>query len=442
MDRLTAVGFALLLSFSGALLSPHRPSTSVNRPAVLVPTALAGKWSGNVSFSPVGPRSVVLPDRGHNFLEISRPDTDGTVYLRQRAFNQLFKIVGTTIQYCSHNAEATFAVDPAQTGNNTLTICWRGSRLPSHAAGCTGCDCAKWTLVVEGTRLTSTMLMPAPVKHAEYVLHRTDHAANPYSLKHYTGSLGIECTLSNHTGPQEPQLSAPAAEATGCPFRLGSRSQAKPVPTYDQPAVLSSSGPVHECVLLNTDLDVRLEYTVSELPCYPCRIDFEFSMLSAPGAYVAVGFKEQAGAYFNWDQTQGANVPLYWGMQTGEQNWTTPLSGRILAGQEGCPVRHMKATAFVGSLTDVPDDGFFTHLSVEKRGRRTVIKFTVPSFPLGKTRSEINWATGTLGGQRIMWATGSVAASTHHNKCQDPLGYHGGKRSLAAIAFPSYGLQC
>ena len=76
------VAFALVAS---ARTAPEKGNVVWN-----LPTGMSGNWSGNVTTSPTGPRSVVLPDQGKDFLEISEPDYAGNVYFRQRAFDQIF----------------------------------------------------------------------------------------------------------------------------------------------------------------------------------------------------------------------------------------------------------------------------------------------------------------------------------------------------------------
>merc|ERR1719336_2462482 len=116
-------------------------------------------------------------------------------------------------------------------------------------------------------------------------------------------------------------------------------------PVVEDPA----EGPYSFCKNLNHDLDVRIAYTVPALPCTPCAVNFPYSVPEAEGQYIAVGFKELSAPYQGFD-TMPYNIPDYWGMST-SGNWTTPLSGRILAGHfsasgedaEGC-VRHLDAS--------------------------------------------------------------------------------------------------
>jgi len=200
-------------------------------------------------------------------------------------------------------------------------------------------------------------------------------------------------------------------------------------------------GPYTFCKILNRDLDVRIAYTVPELPCTPCAVNMTYSAPAIEGHYIAVGFKEKNAAYLTFD-TMPLNIPDYWGMRT-SGNWTTPLSGRILAGHftegddgaAGC-VRHLDASnAYVGSIVDVPDDGFFSDVRVSQIDGRTRLEFTA-TFDAGATLDELDWQTATgIGNMRLMWALGSVGSG---DGCTASLGYHMGDRGLAFLGFPEY----
>ena len=89
-----------------------------------IPSGLAGTWSGNVTFSPMGPRSTQLPNGGASFLEVSTLGVDGSFFMRQMAFDQLFRVPakhGTAVQVrhrlqCSECG--TVSVRPAVTAHS------------------------------------------------------------------------------------------------------------------------------------------------------------------------------------------------------------------------------------------------------------------------------------------------------------------------------------
>lgn len=67
----------LLLWLPASTMTATGKSKSTAAVAVRIPSGLAGTWSGNVSYSPMGPRSKQLPGGGASFLEISTPGVDG-----------------------------------------------------------------------------------------------------------------------------------------------------------------------------------------------------------------------------------------------------------------------------------------------------------------------------------------------------------------------------
>jgi len=405
----------------------------------LLPAGLAGVWSGNVTTSPGGPLVLDFPHKRHTFLEVSSPDAEGNVFMRQHDFNQLFKIQPDfKIQYCVGGVEATFTVVPARCDNTTLTICWRGPRLPSHKTGCTGCDCAMWTLKVNGDMLSSVFQQTPPAVHMSTELVRTGAPADPAELKAFhTGPNGKyqECLVSNNTGPDPdpitpgppPTAAAPRQRALGCPF---SRLVQKPPRTSVQYKTNGRAGPVNKCMVLNRHLDVRLRYIVPTVPCMPCAVHYTFSMKADPGNYIALGFKELEATYANWYEVP-KDVGNYWGMSYGGSNSTrqSPFGGRIL-GTTGSCVRHLNATAFIGELLDVEDDGWFTDLRAERSDGRVSISFTTPPMNYGETEASLTWAgyEGMISTQRLMWASGP-AESDDCSKTHT-YGYHSGTRGL------------
>jgi len=419
-------------------------------PVWRLPPGMSGNWSGSVTFSPSGPRSAaVLPDGGVNFTEISMPDAHGNVYILHRGFDQLLHLQpDAQVQYCTLGAEATFEVVPNKTTDTVLTICWRGPRLPSHASGCMGCDCAEWTITVNGTVLTSSFQMSPPAIHVHYELTRSGDALSPNVLKHHgtapDGGRSSACVINNSTDTSrswQPHIEA-AAPATplnsknmNCPFNLLRKSAGiEPMPALGKS--------VTTCTLLNTDLDVRLAYTVPELPCMPCAVNFTFSMRVKDGDYAAIGFKELNEAYrSDTDVHVPKDLPNYWGMATAV-NDTSPLGGRILATTGSC-LRHLTAqSAYVGVVEDVKDDGFFSDLRVEKRNGRLSISFATPPLPFGKTKYDVYSAYGGgIGGQRVMWATGSLWAPDNCTGANS-FSYHNNQRAVMAVAFPLMSMPC
>ena len=283
--------------------------------------------------------------------------------------------------------------------------------------------------------------MSPPAIHAQYDLARTGDALPADALKSFkTGPGGeyLECVVNNYSGPQFWGEAAKAKKG-GCPFGFTAPA---PEEAAAQEPPLAASGdvqlpwpfPIHECALLNTDLDVRLAYTVPYLPCEPCALNFTFSMNVEPGYYTAVGFKEMNAAYLG-SNIMPTEIENYWGMATA-MNYSTPLSGRILGASHNLCLRHLSAqAAYVGVVEDVEDDGFFKNLIVESNDGRVSISFTAPPLSLGKTFSDVAWSGSALGVQRIMWATGPINGDDDCSQ-DNVYGYHSSARAVVALAFP------
>ena len=120
---------------------------------VVIPPQMMGVWEGNVTHSPLGPHDI-----GGPYMSISEPDAHGNVYMRHPKEAQLFRVSGSVAQYCFAYDTPNRPVTGADTApfelhhhdNKSLMFCWRGPRLPSHRSNCTGCDCAQWTLTLNG----------------------------------------------------------------------------------------------------------------------------------------------------------------------------------------------------------------------------------------------------------------------------------------------------
>jgi len=358
-----------------------------------------------------------------------------------------------------------------------LQFCWRGERLPSHKANCTGCDCAQWSLKLgeDGSTLESQFQQSPPSIHMQISLVRTDEPIpSPTEV-----AQGWNCKFSNYTGFPNHTTSTSAqhssldkarldkAQRSLCPFKKVDHGRVTPlVDTMDSTDLVdptdegaAPSGSVPNCMLINytpgpdnviakPNLVVKLEYTAAQLPCWPCNVHFTLSIATpTPGAYIAIGFKESYAAYYGFDKVR--DLDQYWGMATSKAN-STELAGRIIAGHftpsgQGC-VRHMEADAYVGSVTDVHDDGRIFNTSMQFVARSPVGPLTQLSFTAnlhaGRTQNELSWSERVFGEQRIMWATGAMDETTINDGCSASLGYHFGMRGLASLNFPGFGQKC
>jgi hypothetical protein len=187
--------------------------------------------------------------------------------------------------------------------------------------------------------------------------------------------------------------------------------------------------------------DIYLEYvasTDSSEACMPCDVTFTLSIPTAvaTGYYVAIGFKGDYAAYYNWTLT--GDIPKYWGMQTDDSHNISELSGRIIVGYldrtgKSC-LRQIRADAYVGSLVDLPPDRLVQMAETTHSQGRTNLLFTT-KVHLGKNVTDMYWQKGSFGKLRMMWATGPVGGD---GSCVAPIGFHNGDRALASLNFPGY----
>lgn len=404
---------------------------------VQIPRGMRGRWAGNISASTLGPIDYPL---SYDFLVISAPDAAGNSFLWQDDYSQLMRVQSNIMQYCFNYDtpgadEAPFQVVPAR--DNELTFCWRGPRLPTHKIGCTGCDCANWTLQLVGDILHSTFMMSPPVLHLKMSLVRIGDAPSPENV-----SRGWNCEFDNHTGPPSIATSAIRKDRKNGPGVCSSASEA-----WMNKHVQTSTPTVENCVVVNSKHDVRLQYVASKLPCMPCDVHFTVSAAtprtSSSIKYFAMGFKGLYGAY----QESAVDSPDYFGMSSvGLGAKVSPLTGRIVLGyngtaQIGC-VRQLKADAYAGSVVEVLDDGVIRNTKVRSDNGRTSITFIV-SMHAGRDEKELSWhglqRRRGWGEFEFMWAIGTIGGN---GTCGAPIEFHSTTRGLAALGFPAGRFEC
>jgi hypothetical protein len=421
---------------------------------------MMGTWSGSVSTSAFGPlTSETLKGGDKNFLVISTPDAAGNIYMRHDAISQLFRIQNGLVQYCfNYDApnggdEAPFQVVQSDSANE-INFCWRGPRLPTHQENCTACECAKWTLRLNGNTLHSTFMMSPPAMHLSMDLVRDGSAPSPESV-----SRGWNCQFNNHTGP--PLNTSSVHRKRGLGVCAGKVAKGRNALTASDAIDKDSDGAdnLRYCAGFNDQHRVVMQYTASNLPCMPCDVAFTFSadtpVDSSSIDYIAVGFKGRYGAYMESSRV-APDMPDYWGMSTGTlapfsgdigpwgQLNETGLSGRILAayasqGNTTC-VREMRADAYVGSVIDTPSDGVVQNATAYERGGRTTLRFTVSMYA-GTDKADLSWRGfgGRMGRLEVMWAIGKVG---NDGDCNAPLQYHSFARGLAGLGFPGSRFEC
>ena len=174
-------------------------------PSAVFSAGFQGQWTGNISASPTGPSTVEIP----NFLVVSSADEFGNQYFRHLYEDQTMRVRGSLMEYCfglEHPSAPVVGSDVApfqvMAANETsVHFCWRGPRLPSHPAWCTGCDCASWVLELDKNGLLrSTFSMSPPAHHMVAVLRKTGEAPSPETVRD-----GWNCHFDNFTGnPNAP----------------------------------------------------------------------------------------------------------------------------------------------------------------------------------------------------------------------------------------------
>lgn len=345
------------------------------------------------------------------------------------------------MQYCfMYSLPAQFADEApfvvSETSDDEVKFCWRGPRLPTHAAGCVGCDCAQWTLHVNGDVMTSVFMMSPPAIHAQMNLKRIGHPPAPEAVRD-----GWDCQFDNHTGhPKETKNVH--SDMVG----FLQKSHGASMPTDLQSASMGN----RQCVKINEMHDVRLRYEATTMPCWPCDVKFTISTTDSgmAGRYLAIGFKGFNAAYAekgDYKIMSGGlgEKPDYWGMSTDAVSHNqTDLAGRILLGHVsdvgvGC-VRHMQAREFVGAPIDVKDDGFVRDVVMERSRGRISLTF-IAKIHAANMSSDLDWKRGSFGRWRVMWATGQVGGGS---ACDAQPQFHGPTRALANLGFPGWGQSC
>lgn len=292
------------------------------------------------------------------------------------------------------------------------------------------------------------------ITQAKYELTRSGPPVKPGILAVWARTQWKNgCAIGgNHTIPDFPRVLPPplpaphASKMAGqlaCPFHSKGDGTGAGAPPLTDGAAASQQmtrpiAGVSGCAILNEQLGVKFEYTVSTLPCSPspCKVTFNLSMAATASEYVAFGFKERLAAYHDSTGDQPVpEIPQYWGMATA-RNFSTPLSGRIVAARVGCAPQHLQADAYVGSVIDVPDDGFLNVSATAVDGRASMVITALLAVP-GATAA----AQGaSLAMQRVMWAVGPVTPAAGCTAAA--LGYHFGARSVVALGFPGATVPC
>jgi len=420
--------------------------------AHILPDGMLGSWHSKVPVTSIqGPffniKFWAARDAGASRFALQIPLGN------QLEESQVFFAKGFLMQYCfavikdaQHSIKATAPFQLHAATSTSVEFCWRGPRLPNHAANCTGCSCAKlmMNLAAEGN-LHITFLESPPAVHFQTELSRIGAAPGPQHFFNLLG--GINCDFENRTGflAPEPQ-SVSKSRGHLCPVS-GGQAHAKVLKGMQvqqrSDDTLKSIGPVQvqHCINLNGGVnktlwtaDLRLQYSVPQIPCMPCNVSFSFSAVVAPDQYIAIGFKER----FEFYTDDIPDQPNYFGMSSSdftpvmaETTEQFPLRGRIMAGyassSDSC-AREMREDAYVGPPVDTA--GSFSAKSAKRSGNRTVLRFTAQLSLPWQSGAELSpTAKGKMGAERVMWAIGNAESGD----CSANLSYHGSLRGLSSL---------
>jgi len=302
-----------------------------------------------------------------------------------------------------------------------VDFCWRGPRLPTHKADCTGCECAHWKLQLDadGNSMKSTMWQSFPAIHFEVELTKTSTTVSTEGVVD-----GWQCEFQDSTGqPDNHNDLIHHHGSSNCPYlKFKSKRERTKSPSPSS----SPSLPAKFSLLMSahdTDHKAQLDYTVPQIPCMPCNVSLAFSVMTdEEDDYIALGFRGGVYSYTDWkgdmaseNRTSGG-LPDYFGMST-SSGWESiycpqPLNGRIALGfvnNGNGFFREMEATNYVGEPSDIQDKELLLKgTDVERVGDWTIIRFTSELFA-GDTIEDLDWNprdpfSTTMSRQRVMWA--------------------------------------
>jgi hypothetical protein len=310
--------------------------------------------------------------------------------------------------------------------------------MPTHKAGCQGCDCAKITLELKDEEtLHFTFWMSPPVIHAHVEAKLSGPAPE---ISFYKGFFGPKlCEFQTKTG----LLPLHGEEASASPIPMQTCPVLPKLKTLREASPLKSSsqGLLHSCRQLDglnhlidpvNVPDVRLQYKKPLLSCWPCDVEYSVSANITDSQYIALGFK---GIGYAINLNDKAIRPSYFGMASDalEENRT----GSAIALGYGECLREMRSQAYVGSVVDVTEDHKLKETSIERRNGRTILRFSV-SQHVGRNPLEILDFFGDPSqmSARVMWAIGNVADAS---QCNSTLSYHEHLRGVAPLNWLSVG---
>jgi len=411
--------------------------------AAELPDAFLGTWT------PIEHTSVqaILGPAGVKTFTMAKDRLNGDYWMSYIA-GQVFRVRDNLMQYCfAHVATSPFVVDTVE--DNLIRFCYpTGDRMPTHKALAngslaTGCDAAKIELALhDNGNLEFSFWMSPPIRHAWAVYKRIGPAPPVASYIAMGGTcdplhpgrptLGGQldasmCSSLNHKR-QQLELAMPTTEHIEVQEdgeEEGSEGKRVACRRYDS-GVLSYGSRSADKV------DIRLQYTVPTLRCWPCKVSYSVSAAIAEDEYIALGFKGMA--YRGLANHRKVSRPNYFGMSTDEVDEERTTRAMVLgyAGAQGGCVREMKAENYVGEPADVQGNPHLMDESVERLNGRTIIRFTIEQH-VGRDVLEIhNFFNGRMTGTsaRTMWAIGGLEG----DGCDAKIQFHRA-RGLSPLAW-------
>jgi len=427
------------------------------------PDGMFGVWmpkKGKPVQSILGPLSSALITTHAGAFSAVRDKRTKDVWFTMLV-GQVFHVSGNEMQYC-FGEEVVFEQSPFSVhsvSETNVTFCWRtgGRGMPTHAKGCTGCDCASIEITLtDAHTLRFQFWQSRPVLHTHMILVRSKPEPSfAWAIKATMPSPYTQCKMVDHRSLNvhgEPDLqtnSTALPMPTGCPLiakRLAERDPTIARLVEDAMA-LDDPKSANKCRQLNgynhlldkipiyrrmNVPDVRLQYKVPETNCDPCDVSYSVSAKINEDEYISVGFKGQSwegstnmkGFFLPYPYPPEKARPCYFGMCVDTfDNFTSDRIALGYASSSGSCLREMVSKNIVGTPSDV-NHKILKKTSVERARGRTILRFTVSQSPFKHRTFD--------GPFRVMWAIGKVSGGSG---CGADIGFHGANRGVAPMSW-------
>lgn len=420
------------------------------------PEILFGRWIPTqvpqTILGPLAYETLTYLDSGFSAL---RHRKTGDVWFTV-LYGQVFHTSNNLMQYCFGELGELMEQSPFEVhsvNETAITYCWHSTmrRMPTHADGCSGCDCAKILLTsTSKNTMEFTFWQSPPVTHVHLVLKRSgaepefdiailQTMINPYK----------KCDFRDKWGPNLPE--GESTEVAKPKLRGCARGLLEKVKTHKEVSAiyeeymdgLEAPKPQGEkkCHQLNgwnfkvRNLrpehayyipDIKMQFIEPKLPCDPCDVSYSVSAAIEEDQYISIGFKGQSWEGKFPHPPEHPMRPCYFGMCVDDyDNFTSDrlAVGYASDGMSGSCFREMISESIVGTPKDVRFP-LMRGTSVERHDKRTIIRFTISQ----------NWPNKRAfdGWFRTMWAIGNVYG-TGGDPCDGLLGFHGVNRAVTPI---------